>query len=91
MPTVPSSMDELRAYLARELEIEEGRLTPEARFVGDLGFSSLNVIIVVMALEEWFGLQISDEEAEGLLTLRDVQAFLHARRVLSQTLTGSPL
>jgi acyl carrier protein len=81
MPTVPSSLGELRAKLARELEIEERQLTAEARFAGELGLSSLNAIIVVMALEEWFGLAISDEEAERLCTLSDVQNFLGVRGV----------
>jgi acyl carrier protein len=81
MRTGPSSMDQLRAQLARELEIEEHLLSHEARFVGDLGLSSINAIVVVMALEEWFGLRISDEEAEGLLALSDVQAFLASRGI----------
>lgn len=81
MRTGPSSMEHLRSLLARELEIEEHLLSEEARFVGDLGLSSINAIVVVMALEEWFGLHISDQEAEGLLTLRDVRAFLQSRGI----------
>jgi acyl carrier protein len=79
MPTVPRSAEELRAQLARELEVEVHHVTPEARFVGDLGVSSLNAIIVVMALEEWFGLAISDEDAESLCTLSDVQSYLQVK------------
>lgn len=91
MRSVPSSYTELRFHLARELEIDERMLTPQARFVGDLGLSSINAIIVVMALEEWFGLRISDDEAEGLCTLRDVQAFLDSRAVSLQAVGAIPL
>ena len=79
MPSGPSSLSELRARLARELEVDENHLTPEARFVGDIGVSSLNAIVVVMALEEWFSLAISDEEAESLCTISDVQSYLSQR------------
>jgi acyl carrier protein len=81
MPSVPRSVEELRANLARELEVQEAALTPQARFVGDLGVSSINAIIVVMALEEWFGLAISDDEAENLCTLADVVTYLGGRSI----------
>ena len=81
MQTDLSIADELRTLLARELEVEIGLVTPEALFVGDLGASSINAIIVVMALEDRFGLRIEDDEAEGLRTLTDVQAFLESRGV----------
>ena len=81
MPTGPSSLSELRERLARELEVEERYLTPDARFVGELGISSINAIVVVMALEDWFGISISDEEAESLSSLSDVGGFLSGRGV----------
>ena len=81
MPSVPRSVEELRANLARELEVQEEALTPQARFVGDLGVSSINAIIVVMALEEWFGLAIPDDEAENLCTLSDVVTYLGGRSI----------
>lgn len=90
MPTGPDNLLELRTLLARELEIDERQLTHEARFVGDLGLSSVNAIIVVMALEDWFGLSISDEEGEGLRTLSDVQAFLESRGIAVLSPAGCP-
>jgi len=81
MPKVPRSVEELRACLARELEVAEHHVTPDARFVGDLGVSSINAIVAVMAIEEWFGLTIPDEEAEKLCTLSDALQYLANRGV----------
>ena len=75
----------MRKRLARELEVEEHRLTGECRFVGDLGVSSLNAIIVVMAIEDWFGVSISDEEADRLSTLGEVERFLASRGLIGCT------
>jgi acyl carrier protein len=81
MRSAPSNIDELRAGLARELEIDVRRLTRDTRFVGDIGISSINAIVVIMALEEWFGLRISDEEAENVCSLNDAQRLLESRGI----------
>jgi acyl carrier protein len=61
--------DKVRAVIVLQLGVEIKRLTPEAKFVDDLGADSLDMIELLMAFEEKFALEISDEEAEGVLTV----------------------
>jgi acyl carrier protein len=49
--------------------VEEDEVTPEASFVEDLGADSLDTVELVMALEEEFGIEIPDEDAEKILTV----------------------
>ena len=52
-----------------QLGVEEDEVTPEASFVEDLGADSLDTVELVMALEEEFGIEIPDEDAEKILTV----------------------
>ena len=52
------------------------QLTPEAKFIEDLGADSLDTVELVMALEEEFGIQVPDEEAEKLASVGDVIRFI---------------
>ena len=54
------------------LNVEPDQITPEAKFIEDLGADSLDTVELVMALEEEFGNQIPDEAAEKLATVDDV-------------------
>jgi len=69
--------------LAEQLGVETGILTPEANLVDDLGADSLDVVELVMALEEEFGVEIPDEEVENIRTIRDVIDYIgsHATAV----------
>jgi acyl carrier protein len=51
-------------------------VTPEAKFIEDLGADSLDIVELVMALEEEFGSEIPDEQAEKLLTVGDVVKYI---------------
>ncbi|MCG2772420.1 MAG: acyl carrier protein, partial [Desulfobacterales bacterium] len=53
--------------------------TPEAVFVDDLGADSLDLVELIMAMEEEFGMEIADEDAEKLRTVQDVISFISAR------------
>ena len=57
--------------IASELSVEKSRVVPEASFVGDLGADSLDNVDLVMALEDSFGTEIPDEDAQKMLTVRD--------------------
>jgi len=62
-----------------KLGVERSEVTPEAVFVEDLGADSLDLVELIMAMEEEFGMEIADEEAEKLRTVQDVINFVSAR------------
>jgi acyl carrier protein len=59
--------------------VDRSEVTPEAVFVDDLGADSLDLVELIMAMEEEFGFEIADEEAEKLRTVQDVISFIQAR------------
>ena len=55
-------------------------MTPEASFIEDLGADSLDIVELVMALEEEYEMEISDEDAEKIKTVQDVITYIEAHR-----------
>jgi acyl carrier protein len=76
------SFERVRRLLADALEVDAERLTPDARFVGDIAVDSINAIIVLIALEEAFDIVISDEDAEHLTSTGEVMRYLEERGVV---------
>jgi acyl carrier protein len=72
------SEDRVKEIIAKELEVGVPQLTPEAKFIEDLGADSLDIVELVMALEEEFGLDIPDEDAEKMKTVGDAMNYLKA-------------
>ena len=66
----------VRKIVADHLGVEEARVTEEASFIDDLGADSLDTVELVMAFEEEFGSEISDSEAEKILTVGDAVKFI---------------
>ena len=62
-----------------KLGVDRAEVTPEAVFVDDLGADSLDLVELIMAMEEEFGFEIADEEAEKMRTVQDVINFIKAR------------
>ena len=58
--------------IVEQLGVSEEEVTPEASFIDDLGADSLDLVELIMAMEEEFGLEISDEDAEKIQTVQDV-------------------
>ena len=73
--------DRVKKIIVDQLGVEEELVTPEASFVDDLGADSLDTVELVMALEEEFGLEISDEDAEKLTTVKQAIEYIgsHAK------------
>ena len=67
--------------IVEQLGVDEDEVKSEASFVDDLGADSLDVVALVMALEEEFGLEISDEDAEKLRTVQQAVEYIgsHAK------------
>jgi acyl carrier protein len=68
--------DKVREIIVDQLGVEASQVTEEARFVDDLGADSLDTVELVMALEEEFGLEIPDEEAEKITTVGDAMKYI---------------
>jgi acyl carrier protein len=68
--------EKVRQIVADQLGVELEEVTLEASFVDDLGADSLDTVELVMALEEEFGLEIPDEEAEKISTVQDAIKYI---------------
>jgi acyl carrier protein len=62
--------------IVEQLGVSEEEVTLEASFIDDLGADSLDLVELIMALEEEFGLEISDEDAEKIQTVQDVVNYI---------------
>lgn len=69
----------VKEITSEQLGVDESQITPEAKFVDDLGADSLDTVELVMALEEEFNLEISDEEAEKLTSVQKVVDYIEDR------------
>lgn len=70
----------VRKIIVDQLGVKEDQVTPEAKFIEDLGADSLDTVELVMALEEEFGQEIPDEEAEKLQSVADVIKYVEDRQ-----------
>jgi acyl carrier protein len=68
--------DQIRKIVVGQLGVKPDQITPEAKFIEDLGADSLDTVELVMALEETFGSEIPDEDAEKLTTVGDVIRYI---------------
>ena len=69
----------VKKMVADHLGIDESKITEEANFIDDLGADSLDTVELVMAFEEEFGSEISDSEAEKILTVGDAVKFIESK------------
>ena len=68
--------EKVKQIISEQLGVEEGEVTSSASFVDDLGADSLDTVELVMALEEEFGNEIPDEQAEKLQSVGDVIKYI---------------
>jgi acyl carrier protein len=75
---MPSAETEarLRKIVADQLGVEEGQVVASASFADDLHADSLDLVELIMSIEEEFGIEISDEDAEKLVTVQDAMNYL---------------
>lgn len=71
-----STFERLKKIVVEQLGVDEEQVTPEASFVDDLNADSLDLVELIMSLEEEFGAEISDEDAENIRTVQDAADYV---------------
>ncbi len=71
--------DKVKDIIVEQLGVNPEQVTPEARFIEDLGADSLDTVELVMAFEEEFGVEVPDEDAEKLQTVGNVLEYISER------------
>jgi acyl carrier protein len=74
--TTKSVEERVKEIICEQLGVEEGEVTPAAKFIEDLGADSLDTVELVMAFEEEFDLEIPDEDAEKITTVGDAIQYI---------------
>jgi acyl carrier protein len=69
----------LKNIIAEQLGVDESRVVPSASFTDDLEADSLDLVELIMSLEEEFGVEIPDEDAERITTVGDAMNYLRER------------
>lgn len=72
----PEMEARLRKIVVEQLGVEESKVVPEASFVENLNADSLDLVELIMSLEEEFGIEIPDEDAEKIMTVGDALNYL---------------
>ncbi len=72
--------EQVKKIVIDHLGIEETKVTPESKFIDDLGADSLDTVELVMAFEEKFGIEIPDDAAETIQTVQDAIKFIEEKK-----------
>ena len=71
--------DRVKSIIVEQLGVDAEEVSPDASFVEDLGADSLDTVELIMAFEEEFGVEISDDEAEKIRKVRDAIEYIEKR------------
>ena len=69
-------LDQVVEVVAEQLHVNKETITEESKFVEDLGADSLDIVELVMALEEKFGIEIPDSDASNIMTVKDAVSYI---------------
>lgn len=75
-----STEEKIKSIIVEQLGVNESEVTGGASFIDDLGADSLDIIELVMAFEEAFGIEIPDEDAEKIKTVQDAVNYVDAHK-----------
>lgn len=73
------TFNKVKAIIAERLSVDESKITENSSFIEDLGADSLDTVELIMQLEEVFGIQIPDEDAEKISTVGDAVKYIEER------------
>jgi len=71
--------DRIKAIIAEQLGVKQEEVSDQAKFIEDLGADSLDTVELVMALEEEFGIEIPDEDAEKMISVGDAVRYIEEK------------
>ncbi len=71
--------EKVTSIIIEQLSVDKESVVPEANLLDDLGADSLDVVELVMALEEEFGIEVPDDDVENIRTVKDVAEYVAAR------------
>lgn len=71
--------EKIKSIIAEQLGVKPEEVTPQASFIEDLGADSLDTVELVMALEEEFGIEIPDEDAEKMASVGDAAKYIEEK------------
>lgn len=71
--------DKIRSIISEQLGVKPEEVNPQASFIDDLGADSLDTVELIMALEEEFGVEIPDEDAEKMATVGDAIKYIEEK------------
>ncbi len=72
--------ENVKKMVASQLGKSEDEISPESSFIEDLGADSLDLVELIMSMEDEFGIEISDEDAESIVTVQDAINFITERK-----------
>ncbi|MBZ9751002.1 acyl carrier protein [Deinococcus sp. HMF7620] len=75
-----ATFDDVKDVIVDKLGVDADKVSPEARFVEDLGADSLETVELIMGLEDKFGITISDEDAEGIRTVQKAVEYIESKQ-----------
>ena len=73
-------LDKIKSIVVDQLGVDEDQVTEDASFVDDLGADSLDTVELIMAFEEEFDIEIPDEDAQKIKTVKDVMKYIEAKQ-----------
>lgn len=71
---------EMIDIIVEQLSVDKEKVVPNASFVDDLGADSLDLVELIMAMEEGFDIEIPDEDAEGITTVKDAIEYVNKQK-----------
>ena len=72
-------LEKIKSIVADQLGVDEDQVTEDASFIDDLGADSLDTVELIMALEEEFDVEIPDEDAQKIKTVKDVIEYIESK------------